>query len=625
MTGICGWLGRVATASTTDELLGRMTAGLPTPVPGAGLSCAAEDAGLAVRGPAGGYALHREDRLWAAIEGSPRWRTTELAERARGDGHAAALAHAYRDHGPDLLLQLDGPFSFAILDCQARRALLAIDRFGVHRMCHAVGADQTLVFATTTGAIQAHPAGASTISTQSIFNYLHAYVCPSPGTIYGGQSKLLPAQLLDFRDGAAATWTYWHMPYRQTRRARRADQIAELRTHLRDAVGRAIDGEAPASVGAFLSGGLDSSTIVGVMGELDHDRPRTFTVGFAAEGYDETGFARTAARHFGAEHHIHMLTPADVLDFIPTVAQSYDEPFGNSSAIPAYYCARLAREHGIDRMLAGDGGDELFAGNTRYLRQLRLAAYQLLPAALRARVIEPVFDRPSLRRQRWLVGRIARYIEQTGLPMPDRMDRDNVYHAIDPREMFTSDVLAAIDVEAPSRMLRDTFAAAPSDQLLQKLMHLDLKIALADNDLRKVGRMCAVAGVDVRYPFLDEAVAEFSARLPPHLLANPFRIRRFYKQAMAGFLPQTIIRKPKQGFGMPFAEWLKHDTRLRELAHDALTSFKGRGYLKAAFIDRIVSAHGDAARSIFDGMVWDIMMLELWLRGRTTDSGTRQA
>ncbi len=203
--------------------------------------------------------------------------------------------------------------------------------------------------------------------------------------------------------------------------------------------------------------------------------------------------------------------------------------------------------------------------------------------------------------------------------MPDRLHVAHALRQAEPSEIFTSDALADIDTEGTLHAQRELFLAAPTDQLVEQMMHLDLQIALADNDLRKVDRMCAVAGIDVRYPFLDEAVAEFAARLPAQLLADAVHIRCVYKQAMTDFLPASILRKPKKGFGMPFAEWLKLDAGLRELAYDSLAAFKGRAYLRPAFIDRIVRLHRDLPRSPFDGMVWDIMMLELWLRSRQND------
>ena len=617
MTGLCGWLGQLPEGAAPEPTLRAMAGGLGRPPGGPGALRAASDAGLYVQGWPGCHAWHADDEIWTALDGSPRWRGHALARLADAQGHGAALHQAYRDHGADLLQQLHGPFSLAVLDRRAGRALLAIDRFGVHRLCYSTAASGPFVFGTTTDALRRHPAISSTIPSQSIFNFLYFYVSPGPKTVYAEQAKLLPGHCVGAGDGPPRAHAYWRMPYREQRPAGRPDALAEqLRDLLHQAVARASADTPSDSLGAFLSGGLDSSTVLAMMKRLRGGHPKSFTIGFEAGGYDETSYARIAARHFDSEHHEHLLTPAEVIDLLPRIAETYDEPFGNSSAIPAFYCARMAKQQGVGLMLAGDGGDEIFAGNARYARQMRLAAYGRIPRALRAHLIEPLVCASPLKRHLGLIERADGYIARARTPMPDRLESFNLLGRIDLAEVFEPDVLAAIDQTEPLRLVREAYGATDSPDMLHRMLALDLKQALADNDLRKVGGMCALAGVQVRYPFLDEDLAEFAAGIPPELMLKGGRLRHFYKQALDEVLPREVLNKQKHGFGMPFAEWLRQDRRLRDLAHDSLQSFRRRGYLRADFLDRLLATQADGRTTANDGLLWDLTMLEMWLQVR---------
>lgn len=617
MTGVCGWTGAFAGPSPPDHVL-RAMAGTLVPTRAAHDSARPlAEAALHVRSVDPRGALWIEDDLWAAIEGYPTWTEPGLAQVAAKRGHGAALREAYREHGTDLFRHLQGPFSLAVIEPAAGRALIAIDRFGVRSMCYARGAAGGLVFGSTADAVRAHPAVGATIGPQNIYDYLFNYVCPAPTTIYREQRKLLPAQYLVFDGGETRTAFYWRMPYREDGPDRVDDLAAELKEVLGQATRRALSTGPANGVGAFLSGGLDSSTVVGFMRQATGRPPETFTVRFDEDAYDESRYARAAARHFQANHYEYTLTPKDVLDLIPKLAEVYDEPFGNSSAIPAYYCARTAREHGVELLLAGDGGDELFAGNKRYVAQQVFALYDRLPRALRSYLVEPVvFGLPGLGGTA-LVRKARNYIGQARIPMPDRTETRNLWGTLDLAEVFEPDRLAEIDPEEPLRLRRKVYARTGTRSMLQAMMHLDLTTALADNDLRKVNRMCAMAGVQVRYPFLDEAVAEFSARVPPRLLIRRLEIRELYKRALHDFLPAETLRKKKHGFGMPFAIWLKNDPDLCSIACDSLEAFKSRHYFKASFVDRMIEAHRQVQRSPLDVVVWDVMMLELWLQAHT--------
>lgn len=282
------------------------------------------------------------------------------AERlARAEGHARALLTAYRQKTSALLDRLRGTFSFAILDLKSGEALCAIDRYGIATLCYAQPKPGLIVFGSTTDAVRAHPEVGATIALQSIYDYLYFVDrIAAPTTIYREQRKLPPGECLQWKGGAAKITRYWHMPYRATANLDKLAAAEELRSRLQNAVKASLAGEDFDRVGAFLSGGLDSSSVVGVAAGLMPQKLKTFTIGFPVEGFDEAEYAEAAAKHFGTIHQIYYLQPQDVVDILLKAVRIYDEPFGNSSFVPAYHCARLAKEAGIEMMLAGDGGDD---------------------------------------------------------------------------------------------------------------------------------------------------------------------------------------------------------------------------------------------------------------------------
>jgi asparagine synthase (glutamine-hydrolysing) len=552
----------------------------------------------------------------AAIEGYPVWSDPVLANIAARDGHASALIAAYRRTGAALLDGLRGSFSFALLDGAARRAICAIDRFGIQTLCYAEPSADLVVFGSTTDAVRAHPQIGATIAPQSIYDYLYFIDrVPAPETIYREQRKLAPGEALRIEPGRVATSTYWQMPYRSAAPIDRAAIIEELRRRLREALKANLEGEDQAAVGAFLSGGLDSSSVVGVAAGLMKQPLRTFTIGFAVAGFDEADFAEAAARHFGTRHQIYYLRPEDVVDMVPKAVRIYDEPFGNSSIIPAYHCARLAKEAGVEMMLAGDGGDELFAGNARYAKDRIFAHYGKIPAALRRGMLEPLARRLAPGRRFGPLGKVMRYVQHASKSVPERM-ASNLFEALSPAAILSSDLLSAIDLDLPRALGLEIFEAPRDATRVQRMMHFDLRVTLADSDLRKVCRMCELAGVRTRFPLLHDELAEFSARLPEDLLMEGGALRHFYKEAMKGFLPDKIINKTKHGFGMPYLDFMNSHGPLRTMVCDSLASLKKRGYFRAGYLDGLIDRARSGSLADQDSVAWDFVMLGLWLDSR---------
>lgn len=597
MKGICGWMGSTGNGPMTIR---DMASGLGSN--GQGISF--EKGGLA--GCAAGEVASSHG-VCAAISGHPRFESG-LEDLAGREGAAHALIRVYLAHGEKTFERISGDFSAAIVDERDGSALLAVDRIGAGRMNYAV-AGESLVFGSSLDAIRQHPAVACEINPQAVYDYVYFHMVPGPGTIYKGVKRLLPGQYLVFRNGLAEIRSYWEMRFEEGVRKPFGELKTEFLDTLRVSVRNAAEG---AETGTFLSGGTDSSTVSGLLGQVTGKPARTYSIGFEAEGYDEMAYARLAAKHFGTDHHEYYVTPDDVAAAIPMIAQAYDQPFGNSSAVPTYYCAKLAGEDGIERLLGGDGGDELFGGNTRYAKQRVFDAYGSIPQPLRSMLIEPVaFGLPGFIPP---VRKLRSYIEQASVPMPKRMETYNLLERLGPENVFTPEFIESIDRGNPVRLLEGIYQGAHAQTLINRMLAMDLKFTLADNDLPKVTQTCFRAGVDIAYPMLDDEVVAFSSRLDPELKLKGLKLRYFFKEALRGFLPDEIITKSKHGFGLPFGEWMKSDGKLQKIASESLDSLKERKIINPDFVGDLLKLHAESHSGYYGTMVWVLMMLEQWFQ-----------
>lgn len=604
MTGILGWISRETTPWGEQELFSMAQAARSTSHPVKPQVC--PHAALAAIQTIDPVSLHAAEDVFVIVVGPARWDDPTLAIQAAQNGLARSILDAYRAQGAAFLEKLHGAFALAVVDAQSRTALLAIDRLGIQPLAFA-HTGTSLVFASDARAVAAHPAVNSELSAQGIFNYLFFHMVPSPGSIFSGVQKLLPGERVIWRQGELERDFYWRLGYGGENAGSFVEKARRMKSLLSDAVRTAAD--AP-QVGAFLSGGTDSSTVVGMLTQCLGKPAETFSIGFDAEGYDEMEYARLATRHFGTHPHEYYLTPADVVAAIPKLAQAYDEPFGNASAVPAYYCAKLAHDSGVRVMLAGDGGDEIFGGNARYAKQKVFELYWQLPAWVRHSLIEPLSDAmPGV----GLLHKTKRYVEQARIPLPDRLETYNFLHREPLMNILAPDFLAQIQSAQPEALLRETYQRADAHSFIDRMLFLDLKFTLADNDLRKVNRCAEMAGVAVRYPMLDEALVAFSAKLTPDEKVRGQYLRYFFKNALADFLPREIIDKSKHGFGLPFGLWMQTHPELRALANDSLSALRKRGIVQPAYIDRLLDQHRGGHASYYGVMIWVLMMLEQWL------------
>lgn len=528
---------------------------------------------------------------------------------------AEEIFNQFKKYGLDFLKSVKGVFSLVIIDNNNLETVLAIDSMGIAPMSYA-GTKHSLYFSNSVDLIHSNPNVTTSIDPQAIYNYLYFSTVPSPNTIYHQISKLEPSQFLVFQKGSIRQKDYYWRP--EFAKKTSGKSINELGEELTDILKRSVARNNPeGNAGAFLSGGLDSSTVCGVMSTLGSFKTKSYSIGFSAEGYDETGYARIAAKHYNLDSHEYYVTPQDVADTVPLISKFYDEPFGNSSALPAYYCAKMAKNDGTDILLAGDGGDEIFAGNQRYAKQKLFEYYFNIPGFVRKTVIEPsVFFIPLIGRLK-SVRKIRSYIDQANVPLPDRLENYNFLHMSNLSEIFDPDFLANIDSNLPLNMQRSVYNRCTNNSTLDKMLFLDWKFTLADNDIRKVNGMCAASGVAVGYPMLDRELVEFSATVPDNLKLRRLDLRYFFKQALSDFLPDEILNKPKHGFGLPFGVWLKDYDPLQDILHDSLKTFKARSYINPSYIDWLLDRHQKEHAGFFGSMLWMLMILELWLREHT--------
>jgi asparagine synthase (glutamine-hydrolysing) len=512
----------------------------------------------------------------------------------------------YQGNGQDFAKQLTGAYAYILHDRDAGVLLAGVDRMARLPLAF-VAVGHGVAVATSTEELSVIRGVALTLDPQALYDYVYFHMIAAPRTLYKGVQRLAPGQQLIAKSAQIAVRHVWQPEFVEDRpvgfeEAKRAFRGA-LEASVRDACVGA------SNVGTFLSGGTDSSTMTGLVAQVTGKPAKAYSIGFDEPRYDETGYAKIAAAHFPTDHHIYFVTPQDAVDALPKVVAAYDQPFGNASAIPTYYCALRAQEDGISHMVAGDGGDELFGGNDRYAFQARLSQWSDLPAALRA----PARGAASLVSGMGPLAKLKRGIAVAEMPMPARLQHYNVVNQIGNSAMFSPDFLRMVNVNAPLELQHAIYHAPTDASQLNRLLALDWRITLSDSDLPKVTSMCAQAGMPVFYPMLDDRVTDMSLSLPPNMKLKGQALRWFFKEALRDFLPEAILLKPKHGFGLPFGHWLGKHAVLRDQAMSALDALKKRDVIRPEFIDTLKAARADEGGGYLGTMVWVLMMLELWL------------
>jgi len=519
--------------------------------------------------------------------------------RTRSD--VECVVHGYEEFGDAVVGKLRGMFALALWDGPRQRLLLARDRLG-KKPLHYREAGGGLRFASEIQGLLADPAVPRAPDSAALHDYLTYQYVPAPATAFEGIRKLPPAHLLVFEDGRSRVERYWSLRFQPVLRVDAEEAAAEVRRLLRDAVTVRLMSEVP--LGAFLSGGLDSSAVVALMAESGP--VKTFSVGFEEEAFDELPYARLVADRYATDHHEFVVRPRAV-DVLPRLVEHYGEPFADSSALPTYYLARATAGH-VTVALNGDGGDELFAGYDRYRA---LGAYEAL-----ARVPSADAGARALARGLGQRGpaRVRRFLHAVSARPEESYARTMSYFSPEEKHALYSDEMRARVAGRDSyRVLYDAFQASDAPDLLGRTLHADTLTYLPGDLLVKVDIASMAVGLEGRSPLLDHPLVEFAARLPSGLKLRRGRGKHVLRRAVADLLPPRVLARRKKGFGVPVDRWFRGE--LREMLADVLLSPRAaaRPFFRPEEVRRLCDDHL-AGRRDRGNQLWALLMLELWAR-----------
>ncbi len=564
--------------------------------------------------PGGQQPVYNEDRTVAAVFNGEIYNFAELrAElRRRGhqmmtDGDSECIAHLYEEYGDSLVDHLRGMFAFAVWDGTRRRLLLARDRSG-KKPLYWRHDGRSLFFGSELKALAADPGLARRVDLVALHHYLTYQYVPAPWSIYQGVSKLPPGHILTWQDGKIETRRYWQLPGPQHEQVSSVPQAAErLRELLLEATKIRMVSERP--LGAFLSGGVDSSAVVAAMARSSSEPVKTFSIGFEDAMLDERAYARIVANRYGTDHHEHVVT-SSALEVLPFLTWHYDEPFADSSAIPTLYVSHLSSQH-VTVVLTGDGGDESFGGYMRYLVMAR-AGRLPVPGVIRPG-LRSLSTRLFAAGDRPRIHRAARALDALGQPPSGRYAR--LVSCFTPErklQVYTAELREQVGGVDSYRLIDQAFAASSAPSLAGKIMDVDIHTYLPGDILAKLDIATMACSIEARCPFLDHHLMEWSAGLPAQLKVRRGTTKFLLKKAMEPWLPREVLSRSKQGFGVPMAAWLR--TSFRDLARDVLTdaTARSRGLFRHEAITNMLAEHDrghDHAR-----LLWALIQFELWHR-----------
>jgi asparagine synthase (glutamine-hydrolysing) len=621
---VCGICGVVDSAAPVDTaVLRRMTATLghrgpddegyylPDPGP-AGPAVGLGFRRLAIIDVEGGHQpLANEDgSVWAMLNGEI-YNFAALRDRLEAGGHVfttrcdtETIAHLYEEHGVDLLAHLNGMFALAVWDARRGRLLLARDRMG-EKPLYFAAASGRLLFASELKALLQHPACPRGLDPAALERYLALEYVPTPHSIVAGIRKLPAGHRLVCERGRVTVERYWDLRFGGPDRRPEGELAEELRERLREAVRLRLVSDVP--LGAFLSGGIDSSSVVALMCEaVPAGRVETFSIGFTERSFDESEHARRVARHFGTDHHEEVFTPRALLDLLPQVADGLDEPFADPSVLPTHLLSRFTRSR-VTVALGGDGGDELLAGYPTFPAEAVARRYHL-PAAVHRAVVAALAERLPVSTANFSLDfKVKRFLRGVAAPPPIR--HQLWLGAFSPAEQRR--LLVAHAGTDPYRDAVDLYEREAGGDWVERLIYLYCRTYLQDDILVKVDRASMLASLEVRAPFLDHTLVEFLARVPSRLKLRRLTTKYLLKRALASRLPPGVAGRPKQGFGIPVAEWLKTD--LKDELLDALSPerLRRQGLFEAREVERLLREHLSGARD-HRKQLWTLFMFQLW-------------
>lgn len=590
-----------------------------------------ENVGLAMRRlsiidlASGKQPIHSHDgNKWIVFNGEI-YNYQDLRKELEEDGvrlytnsDTEAIVNLYAKYGVDCVKHLRGMFAFAIWDEAEKELFIARDRVGKKPLLYSHRANGDLIFGSEFTAMLEHPEISREVDNSAIDAYL-SYLCvPAPLTAFKEIRKLEPGHWLKWKAGRIKTNRYWLPDFSKKIKISEQEAIDETTRILRESTRLRMISEVP--LGAFLSGGVDSSTVVALMAEESSQPVKTFSIGFEEQDFSELKYARRVAEHVGAEYNEFIVRP-NALDVIPTLVEHYGEPYADSSAIPTYYVAKETRKH-VTVALNGDGGDESFAGYERYAAMLAAERYSKIPGVLRKAFLEfPIGLYPTSEIKRSRVRDVKRFLKAAVLPRNERYFRWMSTFDLETKpRLYTRDFAEALNGTRASDTLDKWFDSANGSGLLDAALLTDQMTYLPNDLLVKVDIATMANSLEARSPFLDHNLIEFAASLPEELKMSRLRPKYLLKKVAERLVPREVIYRRKMGFGVPVGKWFRGE--MKEFVREALLSERslGRGIIKPEMIRKYVDEHTNGERD-HAFQIWTLLMLELWFQRFIDNSG----
>lgn len=562
--------------------------------------------------------IFNEDRTKAIVFNGEIYNFQQLKKDLEARGHkfytncdTEVIVHLYDEFGADCVQHLRGMFAFAIWDETDKSLFIARDRVGKKPLLYSHKPNGDLIFGSEFTALLSHPDISREVDFDAIDSYLSFLCVPAPQTAFKQIRKLEPAHWLRWKDGKIETKRYWLPDFSKKIKISEEEAIEETTRIVREAVKMRMIAEVP--LGAFLSGGVDSSTVVALMAQESEKPVKTFSIGFEEQDFSELKYAKIVADHVGAEYNEFIVKP-NALEILPELVEHYGEPYADSSAIPTYYVSKETRNF-VTVALNGDGGDESFAGYERHAAMKIAELYHRVPAFARKLFVEkPIGLIPTSELKKSRVRDAKRFLQAASLPRTERYFRwMSTFNRDAKKEIYTKDFAEKVSAQNASSFLDQWFEKANGSGILDATLLTDQMTYLPNDLLVKVDIASMAVSLEARSPFLDHKVIEFAASLPENLKMKGFETKSLLKKVAARLVPKEVIYRRKMGFGVPVGNWFRGE--MKGFVRDILLSEKSlkRGIIKPEMLEKYVNEHTNAEKD-HTFQIWTLLMLELWFQ-----------
>jgi len=570
--------------------------------------------------PAAHQPMCNEDgKIWVVFNGEI-YNFQDIRIDLKRSGHifksksdTEVILHGYEEWGVECLNHFRGMFAFAIWDSRLQRLFMARDRLGKKPLVY-FHQNGSFAFASEIKALLQIPGVERKVNNSGLHHYLTYQYVPSPDTIFEGIKKLPPAHYLLYdRNGNIRIERYWKLKF-NSRQKTHADvqEFSDLiRTELEESVKLRLISDVP--LGAFLSGGIDSSLVVGIMAKLNRKPVKTFSIGFEEKGFDELSYARMVSDCFGTEHHEFVVKP-DAIEILPKLVWHYNEPFADSSAIPTYYLSNMTKNF-VKVVLTGDAGDENFAGYLRYLRSEWVASFTKLPDKLRKDLLPKLLRAFStFHRGEKTLNRLADFMESLSKDQArNYAEQIKIFNEKEKEDIYTEDFRKKVEINDPLDFMLKKFEESGTEDPLEQLLYVDINSYLPEDLLVKMDIATMANSLEARVPFLDHKFMELVAGIPSQLKMKGSMTKFILKKAFSDLLPEAILKRKKMGFGVPISRWFRNE--LKDDVFDILLDIRtlSRGYFREKGIKRLLDEH-TALRYDHSAKIWALLVLETWFR-----------